>query len=258
MAESNFTRICTCCKTEFPANLDYFPPQRQGKYGLYSACRPCKKKTDAERRARPDQLARQQAWRDANKPAVKAANAKYRADGYSSTEASRAWRNKNIEAVRASERDKQRRLRSADVVKARAKAMERYYKNHDRVLELARAGNARRYREVEWFNLRVKIGSRLTKMLRGTGGKGARGTEEILGYTRFDLISHIERQFSPGMSWDRVMSGEIHIDHIRPVASFKAIAVDSEEFRACWALSNLQPLWADDNRRKRDKVLHLI
>lgn len=258
MAEFHFTRICTRCNTESPANLEYFPPHKHGKYGLHSTCRQCKKKTDAERRARPDQVARQQAWRDANKASVKAANAKYRADGYSSTEASRAWRNKNIEVVRASERDKQRRLRGADVVKARAKAMERYYKNRDRVLELARAGNARRYREVEWFNLRAKVGSRLTKMLRGTGGKGARSTEEILGYTRSDLISHIEKQFSPGMSWGKVMSGEIHIDHIRPVASFKAVSVDSDDFRACWALSNLQPLWADENRRKRDKVLHLI
>ena len=41
-------------------------------------------------------------------------------------------------------------------------------------------------------------------------------TEEILGYTRMDLIHHIERQFLKGMSWDN--HGEWHIDHITPIS----------------------------------------
>jgi len=28
---------------------------------------------------------------------------------------------------------------------------------------------------------------------------------------------------------------------------------NSEDFKKCWALNNLQPLWAKDNLNKRDK-----
>jgi hypothetical protein len=30
--------------------------------------------------------------------------------------------------------------------------------------------------------------------------------------------------------------------------------IDSNGFRSCWALENLQPLWAEENLKKGDKV----
>ena len=76
MADCDFTpsRVCTSCKSELPATLEHFPPHKMGRHGLNSVCRPCKKRIDAERRSRPDQLARQQAWRDSNKRRIKAYN----------------------------------------------------------------------------------------------------------------------------------------------------------------------------------------
>lgn len=35
------TRTCTSCKTEYPATLEYFYKQRNGKYGLKSICKDC-------------------------------------------------------------------------------------------------------------------------------------------------------------------------------------------------------------------------
>ena len=32
--------------------------------------------------------------------------------------------------------------------------------------------------------------------------------------------------------------------------SFNFISAEDEEFKQCWSLSNLQPLWAADNIRK--------
>ncbi|KVU21222.1 hypothetical protein WK62_19750 [Burkholderia ubonensis] len=46
----------------------------------------------------------------------------------------------------------------------------------------------------------------------------------------------------------RFRRGEIHIDHRRPQSSFDLN--DADQVRACWALSNLQPLWARDNLTK--------
>jgi len=45
-------------------------------------------------------------------------------------------------------------------------------------------------------------------------------------------------------------SGEIHIDHIKPKCSFFYKSMDSQEFKDCWSLDNLQPLFAIDNMRK--------
>lgn len=86
--------------------------------------------------------------------------------------------------------------------------------------------------------------------------KGGRSWETILGYTADDLRQHLERQFAKGMSWDNY--GEWHVDHIVPVASFTFSSADDAEFKACWSLTNLRPLWAADNMSKKHKRTHLI
>ncbi len=35
------TKICTKCKVEYPATLDYFNKQKHGKYGLRAYCKTC-------------------------------------------------------------------------------------------------------------------------------------------------------------------------------------------------------------------------
>jgi len=76
-------------------------------------------------------------------------------------------------------------------------------------------------------------------------------TFKILGFDKHTLREHLESQFTDGMSWDNM--GEWHIDHIRPVSSFDYDSTDHPDFKKCWALNNLQPLWAEDNLSKGDK-----
>lgn len=71
---------------------------------------------------------------------------------------------------------------------------------------------------------------------------------EIVGYTLDELRAHLEAQFADGMGWHNM--GAWHIDHKRPLSSFSIAGADCPEFRAAWALENLQPLWAEDNLRK--------
>jgi hypothetical protein len=52
------------------------------------------------------------------------------------------------------------------------------------------------------------------------------------------------------MSWSNY--GKWHIGHIRPKASFEFENVDDEDFKACWSLNNLQPMWARKNIKKSD------
>lgn len=97
--------------------------------------------------------------------------------------------------------------------------------------------------------LRKRVKASINKCLRGKGG-GAHWLS-VLGYSLADLRAHLEAQFVDGMSWENM--GAWHIDHIRPLSSFKITGPDCPEFKAAWALSNLQPLWALDNMRKGAK-----
>ena len=54
------------------------------------------------------------------------------------------------------------------------------------------------------------------------------------------------------MSWDNY--GEWHIGHIIPKVFFKYKSTDDIEFKYCWSLDNLQPLWAKDNLRKKTYI----
>ncbi len=94
-------------------------------------------------------------------------------------------------------------------------------------------------------NIRSKVWAQLKGQKRG------RRVFEILGYQIEDLMMHLERQFASGMSWDNY--GKWHIDHIKPRSSFLIQSLDDANLRACWSLSNLQPLWALDNYNKGTK-----
>jgi hypothetical protein len=87
-------------------------------------------------------------------------------------------------------------------------------------------------------------------------GKRRTSWREFVDYSREDLISHLARQFAPGMSWDNY--GEWHIDHIVPLKAFDIGALGDEQFRRAWALSNLRPLWGVENVRKSAKRVFLL
>lgn len=61
-------------------------------------------------------------------------------------------------------------------------------------------------------------------------------------------MEHLEEQFKSGMNWDNY--GKWHVDHIKPISLFVFTSYEDEEFQKCWALENLQPLWAEENLKK--------
>ena len=92
--------------------------------------------------------------------------------------------------------------------------------------------------------------SRQIRRSLGTDKNGAKW-EEVVGYSLDELKSHLEKQFQPGMTWDNY--GKWHIDHIKPISSFNINGINSDDFKKCWSLNNLQPLWAKDNLQKGNK-----
>ena len=76
---------------------------------------------------------------------------------------------------------------------------------------------------------------------------------EVLKYSPEELISHLEKQFKDEMTWDNY--GTWHVDHLRPITSFNIKEIGDEEFMKCWSLSNLQPMWGEENIRKSNKII---
>ena len=104
-------------------------------------------------------------------------------------------------------------------------------------------------------------GALYMRMSKGIGAalRGAKARarwEHLVGYTLDELKRHLERQFVKGMGWHN--RDEWHIDHIIPQSSFTYSSPDDAEFKACWALANLRPMWASDNCSKNARRLFLL
>lgn len=157
-------------------------------------------------------------------------------------------------------KDKARYAATAERKKASAKRW--YDANREALLVKNKTPDGRaaaRQREAQkrkspTYRLHSAVSSALRSSLRQQ--KGGRKWEALVGYSLAQLVAHLERQFVPGMSWANY--GKWHVDHILPRVSFAFTSPDDPEFRACWALSNLQPLWAEDNIRKHAKIITLV
>lgn len=123
-----------------------------------------------------------------------------------------------------------------------------------RARDLQRDRLRKRRREDAAFRFRQAFSARVRQSLRG--GKDHASWESLVGYSLRDLRQHIERQFASGMSWENY--GDWHVDHVVPVTSFSFDGPAQPEFHACWALSNLRPLWAGPNISKGGQRLHLL
>ena len=105
------------------------------------------------------------------------------------------------------------------------------------------------------YVLSRRISANISTILRKKGGS-KRGIhwEELVGYTIEDLIKHLEKQFVNGMSWENKGRYGWHIDHKIPISAFNFSSPTDLDFKRCWALKNLKPMWATDNIVKSNKL----
>lgn len=74
-----------------------------------------------------------------------------------------------------------------------------------------------------------------------------------LGCTLGEFKLYIESKFQPGMSWENYGLYGWHIDHIYPLS--KVDLTNKEQFLKACHYTNLQPLWAKDNLKKKNKII---
>jgi hypothetical protein len=99
------------------------------------------------------------------------------------------------------------------------------------------------------YRIASRIRTRIWSVLKGV--YKSKHTLELLGCSIEFLKGYLASKFTPGMTWEKVMNGEIHIDHIRPCSSYDLSK--PEEQALCFHYTNLQPLWAKDNLIKGDR-----
>lgn len=132
----------------------------------------------------------------------------------------------------------------ASLKKAREKC---YYKDVEQSRKMRREEYYKRKQDVR-YRIHDAVSSAIYDALKKN--KNGRSWEKLVDFTLSDLIIHLKKLFQPGMTWKNY--GKWHIDHIVPRSKFYFQSADDPEFKKCWALNNLQPLWAIDNIKKRD------
>jgi hypothetical protein len=93
-------------------------------------------------------------------------------------------------------------------------------------------------------SFRSRINQYITK-------KNKSSTLDFVGCDIDYLMKYLESKFTDGMSWENYGLYGWHIDHIIPLSSAKT----EEEIYELYHYKNLQPLWAEDNLKKSNKIL---
>lgn len=236
-------KSCNTCTELKP--LDQFYANKATSDGKAGDCKVCAKAranawyhNNKERAATAAKI-----YREANKEIGVARAQKWAEENREkSRQIKSAWKKRNPEVVRRHAREAA--AKKDPELKARIKKIYRSENPH-----VARAYNQKRRAENPHQRVHDAMGNRFRDVLRSN--KGGKSWRELAGYGVKELRSHLEKQFVEGMTWDNY--GEWHIDHIRPVASFDFEVEFEKTVRACWALTNLQPLWAIDNIKKGKK-----
>ncbi len=212
-------KICTKCKKELFATKEFFYVDKSKKSGLCSSCKKCYGKSYKERRE--SILLYKKGYRKNNPSYMK----QWYEDnpGYN-----KKYYKKNKDVVLKKQKD---------------------YRKTPKCKELNRKKSRKYYNEDKLSHC---MSSMIYQVLKSN--KKGLHWETLVPYTLKQLRQHLEGLFQPGMSWDNHGRYGWHIDHKIPKSKFKFNNSKDNGFQECWALENLQPLWAEENLRKNNKL----
>lgn len=218
-------KLCSRCKQ--PKHAAAFNRCTAARDGLGAYCDICR----AEYRRRPDQVEK---TRQRNAAYVLSAAQKAR-------RAEREGR-PEVRARRKEQRDREKQA-AYDTTRRADRAR---YKKTDEGKRGRRLRENRRYHQDASYRLSCCVSAGVRIALRG--GKAGSSTFSLLPFSLSELVLRLESTWAEGMNWGNY--GEWQVDHIQPQSLFDQ--TDPAQFARCWALDNLQALWAADNRAKSD------
>ena len=156
-------------------------------------------------------------------------------------EKDKQWRDDNHEALLISK--KEYRIKNQAIILQKA---HEYYRTHKKL----------KGRPIPMDKNQKRIKNRMSKGVWASlhGAKWGFRWEHLVGYSVEELMIHLENQFEEGMSWDNYGRRGWHIDHKVAVSAFHFTSFNDSEFKQCWCLENLQPLWETHNLIKNNKI----
>lgn len=138
-----------------------------------------------------------------------------------------------------------------------------YLKNRDKIYQIKKIYRkinknklnryARKYREKRMkidpiYVLIKRIRNRNRQFIKSKNLFKTKHFVDYIGCSGEELKIHLEKQFQDGMTWENI--NKWHLDHIVPISTAKTI----EDVYKLNHYTNLQPLWAEDNLKKRNKL----
>jgi hypothetical protein len=152
------------------------------------------------------------------------------------------WRKDNPEEYKAQNR------RYNEKTKDIQKEKKKIYRENNRETYNAYWPNRKKVDVI--FKLLTGMRSRVSTYMKKSSVTKNNKTFEIVGCTPQELKDHLEKHFKEGMTWENYGLYGWHIDHIIPLAS----ANTEDELLKLFHYTNLQPLWAEENLLKSNKI----
>lgn len=233
------TKICTGCGV--PKVLKKFSKAKTGLFGVRGDCKVCEK-------------ARKKAYYIVH---IEEKRAKGRASARARKGAAKAYyeanKNKIITQTRAYRKANKEKIKIYREVNREKRTIQRkvYQKSHKKERNTY---NRLRNRIDSKYKLNKNMRTGIWQSLKLS--KGGRAWKILVDYTIDDLITHIEKKFVDGMTWDNYGKDGWVIDHKIPISVFNFTNPEHRDFKRCWSLSNLQPMWEHDNCIKHTKLIN--
>ena len=221
-----------------------------------------KKKYDQKNKERKAEYKKE--WYQKNKEAI----AKYAREWYQKNkehmkEASAEYYQKNKERIAEYNKEYNKEYRQKNKERL-AEYKKEYNKEYRQNNKEAIAEYNKEYRENKYstnldYKFRILLRNALYKNLKRYLIKETNPefsytetSSSLLGCTVEELKTYIENQFEDGMTWENWRHDGWHLDHIIPCSSFDL--TKKKEQKKCFHYTNLQPLWAEDNFSKSNKL----
>ena len=251
---------CSKCKEEKP--LEEFSKCKRTKDGRRSDCKECQKQYHENNREKI--LERKKQYRENNR------------------EKNKEWKRKNHENKREKEKERRKQYHDNNKEKVleqqkqyrennKEKIIERkkqyyennkekerernkqYYENNkEKILKRVKQYKNQRYKNDPEFKLGESIRNAFYRFLNGNKEKSTSEYLKDCGYTRKELVKHLEEQFDQNMTWDNYGS-YWHVDHVIPQSVFEP--TNDQHLKWCWSLENLRPLEASENISKSTNII---
>jgi len=126
--------------------------------------------------------------------------------------------------------------------------LKKYRKNNPDKIKKTRKKN----KQIPKTKLSNSVRERIRNYLKLNNISKRNKTFDLVGCNPQELMIHLENRFQDNMTWDNYGLYGWHIDHIVPLSSAKT---EEEIYKLCH-YTNLQPLWAEENIKKSNKIIN--